>query len=121
MEEKRQTALSLDDHELLLKLASQQKTATLHRRITMYVEILILVLILAAILVIGPKLLTITTDLGNTLERVNNLLDTAEPAVNNMSNIEFDTLNKAIESIGTSAEQFAAFTSKLSSIGGLFR
>lgn len=121
MEENRQTQLSLDDHELLLKLADQQRTAMIHRRVTMYVEILILILIVAAILIIGPRLLSLTADLSSTLERVNGLLDTAQPAVDGMSGINYDALNSAITSFSESAEKFAAFTSKLSSIGGLFR
>ena len=53
MEDNKQTQLSLDDHELLLRLASQQKAAAFQRRITVYIEILILILILAAILIIN--------------------------------------------------------------------
>lgn len=121
MEENRQTQLTLDDHELLLKLASQQRTAVIQRRVTMYVEILILILILAAILIIGPKLIAMTNDLSETLERVNTLLDTAEPAVTGVSGIDYDALNSAITTFSESAEKFAAFTSKLSALGGLFR
>jgi len=121
MEDNKQTQLSLDDHELLLRLASQQKAAAFQRRITVYIEILILILILAAILIIGPKLITLTADLTETLERVNTLLDEAQPAVSGISELDYESLNSAISSFKTSAEQFAAFTAKLSTLGGIFR
>ncbi len=121
MEDNKQTQLSIDDHELLLRLAGQQKAAAFQRRVTMFVEILILILILAAILIIGPKLITMTKDLTETLERVNALLDEAEPAVTGISGLDYEALNSAISSFSSSAEQFAAFTSKLSTFGGLFR
>ena len=123
MEDNKQTQLSLDDHELLLRLASQQKAAAFQRRITVYIEILILILILilAAILIIGPKLITLTADLTETLERVNTLLDEAGPAVKGVSELDYESLNSAISSFKTSAEQFAAFTAKLSTLGDIFR
>jgi hypothetical protein len=44
--------LSMSDHEILMRLARQQKTAMLHRRIIAYVEVLILILLVAGILII---------------------------------------------------------------------
>ena len=121
MEVNKQTQLSIDDHELLLRLASQQKAAAFQRRITVFIEILILILILAAILIIGPKLIAMTAKLTETLEKVNTLLDDAQPAVTGMSELDYEALNSAISSFKNSAEQFAAFTSKLSTLGGIFR
>ena len=121
MTDDKQTGLSLDDHELLLRLAKQQRTAVIQRHITVFVEILILILILAAILIIGPKLIQLTADLTETLEKFNTLLDEAQPAVNGISGIDYESLNSSIASFSESAEKFAAFTSKLSALGGLFR
>ena len=39
--------MTMDDHEILMRLAKQQKTAALHRRIIAYVEVLILILLVA--------------------------------------------------------------------------
>ena len=49
MTDDKQTGLSLDDHELLLRLAKQQRTAVIQRHITVFVEILILILILVVL------------------------------------------------------------------------
>ena len=120
-ENKQQVRLSMDDHELLLKLASQQKTAVIQRRITMYIEILILVLIIAAILIIGPKLIGLMDELAATLNRVNTMLDRAQPAVDGFSKLDYESLNTSIATLQESVESFAAFTAKLSALGGIFR
>ncbi|MBQ9328739.1 MAG: hypothetical protein IJ225_09425 [Solobacterium sp.] len=113
--------LSLSDHELLLRLAQQQKTAMWHRRIIAYVEVLILVLLIAVILVIGPKMIRLTSDMADTLERVNTLVDEAEPAIEGFSSLDYETLNESIGTLSESVNQFSEFMGRFSSFGSLFR
>ncbi len=113
--------LSMSDHELLMRLAKQQKTAMWHRRIIAYVEVLILILLVAMVLIVGPKLLTLTNDMAATLERINHLIDQTEPAVEGLSKLDYDGLNTSITSLTESVDQFSGFMNKLSGFGGLFR
>ena len=113
--------LSMGDHELLMRLAKAQKTAGVHRRIIAYVEVLILVLMVAAMLIIGPKLIKLTDEMANTLERINTLADKAEPAIDGMAQLDYETLNESINTLNQSVDDFSVFVSKLSSFGGLFR
>ena len=121
MSENKQTQMSMDDHELLMHLAKSQKTAMWHRRIIAYVEVLILILLVAAMLIVGPRLIRLTDEMASTLERVNRLVDSAEPAIQGLSSIHYDELNQSLGALGESVDQFSSFVSKISSFGGLFR
>ena len=112
---------SMDDHELLMKLARQQKSAMWLRRITAYVEVLILVLLVAGFMMIGPKLVTLISDLTATLEKANQLIDSAQPAVDNLSKLDYEALGTSIDTLTQSVEKFSGFMNNLSSFGGLFR
>ena len=115
--------MTMDDHEILMRLAKQQKTAALHRRIIAYVEVLILILLVAMVLIIGPKLLALTNEMAATLDRINRLIDQTEPAVQGLTQLDYDGLNSSITSLTQSVDKFAGFMDKLSNIsfGGLFR
>lgn len=113
--------LSMDDHELLMRLLKSQKTAMLHRRIIAYVEVLMLVLMVAMILIIGPRLIQLMDQMAATLERINQLTDAAEPTLNNLSKLDFESLNTSISALSDAVDKFSQFTSKLSGLGGLFR
>ena len=100
-------AISLDDHELLMRLARQQKTAMLHRRIIAYVEVLILILLVAGILIIGPRLIALSNSMADTLERINNLIDQTQPAVEGLSKLDYEVLNSSINSLTDSVDKFS--------------
>lgn len=116
-------AISLDDHELLMRLARQQKTAMLHRRIIAYVEVLILILLVAGILIIGPRLIALSNSMADTLERINNLIDQTQPAVEGLSKLDYEGLNSSINSLTDSVDKFSRFMNNLSKFSGfsLFR
>ncbi len=114
------TELSVEDRELLHQLAEHQKTGVAQRRITMYIEILILILMAAALLIIGPKVVSLINNMEVTLNNLNALIDDAEPAAKEISKIDYKALNDSITSFQKSAKDFSEFTSGLSSIGGLF-
>ena len=113
--------MTMDDHEILMRLAKQQKTAALHRRIIAYVEVLILILLVAMGLIVGPKRLSLTNEMAATLERINHLIDQTEPAVEGLSKLDYDGLNTSITSLTQSVDKFAGFMDKFSGLGGLFR
>lgn len=120
--ETRDQGISLSDHELLIRLARQQKTAMIHRRIIAYVEVLILALLVAGMLIVGPRLITLADNMGNTLERINTLIDKSEPAVESLSQIDYESLGTSIDTLTESVDQFSGFLNSFSkiSLGGLF-
>lgn len=120
--ETRDQGISLSDHELLIRLARQQKTAMIHRRIIAYVEVLILALLVAGMLIVGPRLITLADNMANTLERINTLIDKSEPAVESLSQIDYESLGTSIDTLTESVDQFSGFLNSFSkiSLGGLF-
>ena len=110
--------LSMSDHEILMRLARQQKTAMLHRRIIAYVEVLILILLVAGILLIGPKLISLSNSMADTLERINHLIDETQPAVEGLSQLDYEGLNSSISSLTDSVEKLSGFMNNLSKFSG---
>ena len=106
----------MDDHELMLEMVKMQKKDAMGQKLTAYATIAIFVAVLIALLMIVPRVIILLDDtmVTNIDDLVVTNTDSLNEAVQKLNDIDFDTLNKAINDFSATVEPLANFFGKFS-------
>ncbi|MEE3487627.1 MAG: hypothetical protein VZT48_05945 [Bulleidia sp.] len=86
----------LSDHELLVQLVlERKKTRRTVRFILIGVIVIAAVLFVSAVIIV-PKAASLLISTEDTVKNINALVNEAEPAVNGISRIDYDSLNRSV-------------------------